>query len=519
MRLNCFVLAGALVALALTVTMTPDAALAAGALAASVADTGSAGHVLASMLGLGVVGSVAAHRYEEKDAGAPGDLPSVIEQLGKAFEDFKSKNDQEMREIKAGIRAAPADMSKVEAALDRLTAAKDALEAKMTAESKRADEMEKRLQRPGLGHNGGPALEDGEVKSFNAMLRSSAAEAGQPSPGAVSEADYLAYKSAFAAALRKNDKVLTADEVKALSVGTDPDGGYLVPADMSGRIVTRIFETSPIRPIVSVQTISTDALEGVRDTDEAASGGWVGETEARPVTNTPIVGKWRIPVNEMFAQPEATQQVLDDAAVNVEAWLARKVGDRLTRLENAAFVTGDGVAKPRGFTAYTTAATGDGSRAWGTLEHINTGTNGGFTGTTSATANPADVLFDLIGAFKDAYLQGARFVTRREVITAIRKFKLTDGMYVWQPGLVQGQPQTILGYPVTIAQDMPALGTGSLSLAFGNFAEAYQIVDRVGFRTLRDPYTNKPFVRFYTTRRVGGGVIQFEALKFLRFSA
>jgi HK97 family phage major capsid protein len=437
------------------------------------------------------------------------EIKGLIEAQGKTFEAFKAANDELQAQVKklgAADAVTEEKLAKMDAELTKLSEAKDALE--------------KRVMRPvpGIGHNGGPTFDD-EVKSFNVLAKSHAAINNREAPAPVDADGYRAYKGAFGVALRKDSRVLSPDEVKALSVGTDPDGGYLVPADMTGRIVTRVFETSPIRPIASVQTISTDALEGIRDTDEAASGGWVSEQQARPVTNTPQVGKWRIPVNEMYAQPEATQQILDDAAVDVEAWLAAKVADRLTRVENAAFVTGTGVGQPRGFTAYPTAATPDGSRAWGTLEHINTGTNGDFTGTTSATENPADELFDLIGAFKDQYLQNARFVTRREVVTRIRKFKLTDGTYVWQPGLQAGQPQQILGFPVTIAQDMPALGTGSLSLAFGDFREGYQIVDRTGFRVLRDPYTNKPFVRFYTTRRVGGGVVQFEAIKFLRFGS
>lgn len=434
-----------------------------------------------------------------------GDIKQITEELARSWEDFKSKHEQEIREQKSGLIAAKQDFSKVEQAMDRLQAANDAFAAKMAAQEKWQAEAEKRLSRPTMGHNGGPSLDD-EIKSFRGML---------PARTEIDLDGYQAYKTGFVGFMRKNQQLLTADEVKALAVGVDSDGGYLVPADTSGRIATRVFETSPVRQIASTQTISTDALEGVRDTDEAGSGGWVSEQQSRPTTATPTLGTWRIPVHEMYAMPEATQQILDDAAVDVEAWLSRKVADRLTRVENAAFVTGDGVGKPRGFCAYPTAATADGSRPWGTIEHINTTTSGAF-----ASSNPADVLFDVIGAVKDAYLSGARWVTRRSVVTLIRKFKeATTNGYLWQPGLQAGQPAQILGYPVTMAEDMPALGSGSLSMAFGNFAEAYQIVDRAGFRVLRDPYTNKPFVRFYTTRRVGGGVIQFEAIKFLRFGS
>jgi HK97 family phage major capsid protein len=194
--------------------------------------------------------------------------------------------------------------------------------------------------------------------------------------------------------------------------------------------------------------------------------------------------------------------------------LAGKQADKFARVEAAAFISGDGVGKPRGFTTYTTAATGDGSRTWGQLEHVKSGANGAF-----AASNPADVLFDLEGAFKSAYLANASWVTRRSVVTAVRKFKGSDNNYLWQPGLQAGKPASLIGYPITMAEDMPTLATGSLSMALGDFREGYQIVDRQGIRTLRDPYTNKPYVVFYSTKRVGGAVLNFEAIKFIQFAA
>jgi HK97 family phage major capsid protein len=435
------------------------------------------------------------------------DVKTIIDGLGSAFEEFKVTHAREVAELKTGAAdvVTTDKLARIDEALNKLSEANEAI-------GRRADAIEKRAGRPGIGHNGGPSLED-EVKSFMVAARAHAAAAGRASPADISEEGYKAYKAGFNLFVRGGDRHFGDEQRKALSVGTDPDGGYLVPADMSGRIVMRVFETSPMRAVASVQTISTDALDGIRDTDEAASGGWVSETATRAETATPQIGTWSIPVHEMYAEPRATQRLLDDAAVDVEAWLAMKVADRLTRFENAAFITGDGVGKPRGIAAYPTAATADDSRAWGTFEHINTGVSSAF-----AASNPADILFDLIGAMKDAYTANARWMTRRQVITLIRKFKDTaGGTYLWQPGLQQGQPQTILGFPVSIAQDMPALASGSLSLAFGDFREAYQVVDRQGFRTLRDPYTAKPFVKFYTTRRVGGGAIQFEAVKFVRF--
>jgi HK97 family phage major capsid protein len=322
-----------------------------------------------------------------------------------------------------------------------------------------------------------------------------------------------AYKSAYAASLKADSRALSGDEVKALQVGVQPDGGYLVPPDMSGRIVTRVFETSPIRQISAVQTISGNELKGVVDRDEAGAIQWGSETTAPTDSTTPQIGEWLIPANEGRVMPKATQQVLEDSSIDIEAWLARKVADKISRGENDTFVNGTGVGRPRGFATYTTAATADSSRTWGQLEHVATGTSADF-----ASTAPADKIFDLIGAVNPRYLQGARFVTRREIITKIRKFKgATTGDYLWQPGLQSGAPDMILGYPITIAMDVPTLAANSLSLFFGNFAECYQIVDRIGMTTLRDPYSSKPYVLFYTRVRLGGAVIDFDAIKAMKF--
>lgn len=322
------------------------------------------------------------------------------------------------------------------------------------------------------------------------------------------------HKAQFVQFLRKGqDHGLAEIEKKALSVGSDPDGGYMVPTEMSDHIVKRVDHMSTFRKIANAVTISTEAMEGLRDIDEAGAG-WTTETGQRSETTSPTLGKWRIPVAEMYAEPRATQAFLDDAAVTVDDWLSTKIADRFARLENAAFIAGDGIAKPRGVASYPTAATPDASRAWGTIEHVLSGANGAF-----AASNPADVLFDLVQAFKAPYLAGATWIGRRAVIAAIRKMKAADGQYLWQPGLQQGQAPTLLDMPVVTDEDMPALSSGSLSLALGNVREAYQIVDRVGIRVLRDPYTAKPYVKFYATKRVGGDVVNFEAVKFIKFAS
>lgn len=433
------------------------------------------------------------------------ELKTLIEDQGRAFEAFKATH----AELKKADTVTADKLARIEQALDAAVEAKAALDARLTVEATEREALELRLTRKGSGSE----ADEKDAKSMTNFVRAHAAGNGRPQPAAFDAASLAAYKSAQAIYLRGGDKRLGPDEQKAMLVGSDPQGGYLVTPDVSGRIVMRMYETSPIRQVANAITISTDAIEGIEDLNEAGAG-WVGETEARPETATPDVGKWRIPAHEMYAEPRVTQKLLDDAAVDVEAWLAQKVADRLGRLENTAFVTGNGVARPRGFTDYPTALDSGTGVAWGSIGHVVTGVSGGF-----AAANPADCLFDLIGLLKPAYLPNARFVTRRSIVTAIRKFKDGLGNYLWQPGLSAGASETLLGYPILRAEDMAAAGANSRSLYFGDFREGYQIVDRAGIRMLNDPYTAKPYVKFYTTKRTGGGMLNFEALKALVFSA
>lgn len=430
------------------------------------------------------------------------EVKSLIEKQGQAWEEFKRTNDELIKAKADGKAVADleAKLATISADMDKLSELKNQIEELMV-----------KAQRPGAGK----ADEDlaAEVKSFNAMLRADAQAKGR-AVADVSAETYAQYKSAFFKLVRTgNLEALSADERKAMSVGADPDGGYLVPAPTAGRIVSKVYEQSVLRRLANVVTISTDALEGIVDNDEAGAG-WVSEIGARAETTTPQVGKYRIEAHEMYAAPRVTQKLIDDAAVDVEAWLAGKVADKFARVEAAGFMTGNGVGQPRGLCAYPTAATADGSRAWGTFEHVKTGANGDFHTT------KADPLQDLIGAFKDQYLQNAAFCMRREVRTKIRKMKeATSDRYLWEPSLQAGQPDRLLGYPAHVDQYMPALNTGSLSLCFGDHREAYTIVDRIGIRTLRDPYTAKPYIVFYSTKRTGGGAVNFEAVKFIKFEA
>ncbi|MDP1670771.1 MAG: phage major capsid protein, partial [Alphaproteobacteria bacterium] len=298
-------------------------------------------------------------------------------------------------------------------------------------------------------------------------------------------------------------------ESKALSVGTSADGGYLVPDETERQIDRLLSVASPIRAIAGVQKISGNVYKKPFATS-AASTGWVGETAARPQTTTPTLAELSFPAMEIYAMPSATQTILDDAAVDTEAWLADEVQIIFAEQESLAFVSGDGVSKPKGFLSYTNVA--NASWTWGNVGYLATGVSGAF-----AASNPSDALVNLIYTLKQGYRSNADWVLNRNVQADIRKFKDANGLYLWQPSLQAGQPSTLLGYPVTESEDMPSLGTNSFSIAFGDFKRGYLVVDRLGIRVLRDPITAKPYVLFYTTKRVGGGVQNFEAIKLLKF--
>lgn len=424
-------------------------------------------------------------------------LAEAVDGVKRGFEAFKEANDQRIKEIEAKGSADPV----LEAKLAKI-------EQDMDAKQARLDQFElsiKRANRTVTDEHGNEVNLDAKAMHWANMV----ARTRGTRVDSFTHGDMAGYKTAFGAFLRKGEELIGLDERKALSVGSDPDGGYVVHPDMSGQIVSKVFETSPMRAYAAIQVISTDALEGLFDLDEASSG-WVGETDSRGDTNTPSLGKWRIPAHELFAKPKATQKILDDAEINMEAWLAMKVAEKFARDEAAAFVAGDGINKPRGFLSYA-----DGTTLPGTIERINTGVNGGF----AASPNGGDALIDALYGLKAQYRANAAWFMNRGTTKLVRKLKDSNGDYLWTPGLAAGQPATLMGYPVAAFEDMPDVATGSLSVAVGDMRAAYQIVDRVGIRTLRDPYSAKPYVEFYTTKRVGGDVVNFEALKLIEFSA
>ncbi|MFN7709851.1 MAG: phage major capsid protein [Holosporales bacterium] len=321
------------------------------------------------------------------------------------------------------------------------------------------------------------------------------------------------HKSAFLNYVRKGDEAsLLQLEAKSLSAASDADGGYAIPQVLHERLQTTLDTLSPMRRLASVMTVSSSAVDLLVNQNQADAG-WAAETDARNPSETPKLGKVRIPVHELYARPRATQKLLDDAVIDVESWLMERIALRLAQLENQAFLRGDGQNKPKGILSYESVPVGQGS--WGKFEALKTGVNGAF-----AEENPADVLLEAVAALEPRYLNGATWLMSRSALAACRKLKDQNGHYLWQPGLGGSATSTLLGHTVEVMEEMPAVlsGQASVGIVFGHFREAYQIVDRQDLRVLRDPYSAKPYVEFYTSKRVGGDVINFDALKWINFA-
>jgi HK97 family phage major capsid protein len=400
-------------------------------------------------------------------------IKEILQKQGSAFEEFKRTND-ELLKAKAdgkGVEALEAKLSKINEDLGKIADLKSAVQ-----------ELEKKMNRPGAA---------GETDPLKAE-----------------------HKQAFARFMRKGvEDGLGELQAKAYNITTDGDGGYAVPEELDRDILSKLVDVSPIRQIATVRTVSTSDYKKLVNTRGTASG-WVDEDDARTATNSSSFSQVTPFMGELYAYPQATQQMLEDVFFNAEQWIVDEVSTEFSRVEGAAFVSGDGTKKPKGFLSYTTAATADSSRAFGTLQHIVSGAAADW-----AASNPQDKLLDVVYALKAGFRTNARWVMNKGILGEIRKFKATDGSYLWRPGLEAGQPDTLLGYGITEAEDMPAKAANALSIAFGDFRRGYLIVDRIGTQTLRDPYTNKPYVGFYVRKRVGGCVVDSEAIKLLKFSA
>ena len=353
-----------------------------------------------------------------------------------------------------------------------------------------------------------------EANAAIAALRVGPGGGGDIDPAAAEHAEI------FNAWFRRGERAIDADlselEVKAsLTTDSDPDGGYLVPEEMANTIDRVAGTVSIMRNLASVMTIGSDTYKKLVNMGGAGSG-WVGEKEERPATATPELRELIFNVQELYANPGATQRLLDDSRVDIAQWLANEVAIEFAEQEGSAFISGDGVSKPRGLLSYPTVA--NGGYSWGKVGFVKSGKAADFADV-SASVSPADALIDLYYALKQQYRNGAMFLMSDVVMGRVRKFKDADGAYIWAPPAAPEAPGTVLGKPVATDDNMPAVEANAYPVAFGNFQRAYLIIDRFGVRVLRDPYTNKPYTHFYTTKRVGGGVQNFEALKLLKIAA
>ncbi|MBB3034544.1 phage major capsid protein [Alteriqipengyuania lutimaris] len=301
-------------------------------------------------------------------------------------------------------------------------------------------------------------------------------------------------------------------EIKSLSGTVPADGGYAVPRQIDAMIARALTDISPIRAIAQVVQTGSAGYRKLIATGGTASG-WASETGSRDKTDTPTFAEIAPPTGDLYANPAASQAMLDDAAFDLEAWLASEIAMEFARAEGAAFVKGTGINQPKGFLTATTSTLGDDSRAFGSLQYIGTGAAGGL------GSDPDLTLIDLVHSLKAGHRQGASFVMNSATLAEVRKLKTVDGAFLWQPGLVEGQPDRLLGYPVVEAEDMPDIAAGEYPIAFGNFRHGYLIAERSATQVLRDPFTNKPFVHFYATKRVGGQVLDSAAIKLLRIEA
>jgi HK97 family phage major capsid protein len=400
----------------------------------------------------------------------PQDMNSAFDAFLESFEAFKETNDRRLAEME---RKSGADVVTTEK-LDRIDKAMD-------EQKKLLDHLTLKGARPPLGRPG------------------------------LSAADALEHKAAFESYIRRGDEAgLRQIDAKAMSAGSASDGGYTVTPEIDAEIGRRLAAISPIRSLATVRQVSTSVLKKPFATT-GMSTGWVSETAARGQTTTANLAELSFPVMELYAMPAATQSLLDDAAVDIEAWIASEVDIAFAEQEGTAFVSGDGVTQPAGFLTATMVA--DASWTWGKLGYVATGVSGGF-----ASSGPSDKLIDTIYALKAGYRQNASVVMNRKTQSEIRKFKDANGNYLWLPPAGPGQAASLMGYPVVEAEAMPDIAANSFSIAIGDFRAGYLVVDRTGVQVLRDPYSAKPYVLFYTTKRVGGGVQNFEAIKLVKFA-
>lgn len=404
------------------------------------------------------------------------EIKAGFDKIQNEFHTFKQENDARLKKIESK-GAAGGD---VEEKIDKHNAAIDALVEKMEKQQAILNRIASE------GSEGGEKGKDGGMEAKMSSFMRGYMRKGERS---VSEAEVKSYREM---------------EMKALSVGSDPDGGYFVRPEISAMITKKIFESSPVRQFAGKLTISTDAFEEPADFDEADAS-WVGEKATRSETDSAQLNMLRIPTHEMYAKPKATQAILEDAAIDIEAWHAAKVADKFARKEATAFISGSGVGQPKGLVSY------DSGTSYGQIEQVNLG---------AATLPTADGLISLQHTLLEGYQPNARWLMHRTVASAVRKLKNGGGNYLWSldGNLMDGYQQTLLGKPLHWASDLAEAGANNLGVIYADLAQAYLVIDRVGISVLRDPFSSKPYIEFYTRKRVGGGVRNFQAVKIGKFA-
>jgi HK97 family phage major capsid protein len=419
---------------------------------------------------------------QTRSVGAPDlETRAAVSALQTAWTEFRSANDARLAEIE---KRGSSDVIVTEK-VDRINAA-------ITDVRARIDELELRAKR-----SGAPADNDND---------------GTP--------EQRAYRADFQGFLKRGLET-TALQTRAMSVSDNTDGGFLTAPEIDQNVARLQRDLNPIRQIVTVRSTTGTSYKRPISKSNNTSG-WTGERTSRPQTNQSDLELIEIPTHEVYANVAATQAILDDGFINVEQWIAEETSAEFDRAEGDAFINGDGVAKPRGLVSLaTTTETGSTRAAQGKLGVVKSGIQGKFGSSTEATPvyNDGDVFITLMGRMRVAYLANFRWLMNPRTEATVRKMKDANGQYIWQPGLQAGMPSAILGKPVTLADGVADVGNDTMPVMGGDFRAAYTIVDRMGIRVLRDPYTAKPYVLFYTTKRVGGGFVVTEAVKGILLSA
>lgn len=394
------------------------------------------------------------------------DVMEVAKDIQKRFDEFKEVNDKRLTAVESEKGKLASQVETLNGKLTELDALKTELENELKA-----------AKRPGSGTRVGTKAANEHSAAFETFVR------------------------------KGKDDGLAELERKAMETDSDPDGGFAVPEELDRNIIKVLANDVVMRSVSTVIAVGSPAYKRLVDLGGIGSG-WVGETDARPATDTPKLGEVTPFWGELYGNPQATQTMLDDAFFNVENFLMTDLAEEFSEKEEAAFTNGDGVKKPKGYLAYPQVTTDDKTRAFGTLQSLGP----------AGASLTGDDLIKLLYTLRKKYRQGASWMLNNNTLFTVRTLKDAEGNYLWRPGLEMGQPSSLLGYGIAENEEMPDIASATTPISFGNFKRGYYILDRMGTRMLRDPYTNKPYVGFYTTKRVGGMLVDSCAIKVLKMN-